>query len=175
MSAFHFSAPQNDWQSQPEYQPHFSYLDHNAGNAIATSTDDEQTSSMGSRPLPPSSQSHHRRSGPSKSLSSNYATRIHLLAEPVSTEREPLASFSQPGVDSLYSYHPTMTTYGVPGPETNIPTFSADPAGAEQGSQTDGEQENAPMQGELEGTADDAPSQTTAEGRADKRKTNRFR
>lgn len=75
----------------------------------------------------------------------------------------------------MYSYHPTVTTYGLAGPETSIPTFSQDPAGAEQGSQSDGELENAPIQGEMDGTADNASSQITAEGRIDKRKTNRFR
>lgn len=175
MSAFNFSTPQSDWHNQAEYQPSLSYAGQNEGNAIATSTDSEQTSSMRRRPLPTSSQSYRCRSGPTRSLSSNYATTTHLLAEPVSTERELLISFSQPGLDSFYSHHPPLTLYGVPGTENGLPTFPRDPAGAEQGSPSDGEMENVSTQGEHEGTTDDAPSQTTAEGRVDKRKTNRFR
>ena len=175
MSAFTFSTPQSDWENQPEYQLPLSYPGHNTGAVIVTRTDGEQTSSMRSQGLFPSSQSYHCSSDPARSLSSDYPTPIHLLAEPVSAEHEPVASFSQAGLDSLYSYHPTLTTYRVPGSEISIPTFSHDVAGTEQGSQTDGEQEIVSMQGEVEGTADDAPSQITAEGRVDKRKTNRFR
>ncbi len=173
MSAFPFSTPQNDWQNQPEYQTPLSYHGHHEGSAIATITDSEQTSGLRSPPLLTSSQSYHYRSGPPGAVSSNYATPIHLLAEPVSTEREPL--ISQLGLDSLYSYQPPVTGCGVPGSGTGIPTFPCDPSGVEDDSPSDGEMENAQTQGELESTADDAPSQTTAEGRVDKRKTNRFR
>lgn len=175
MSAFAFSTPHNDWQTLAESQAPLPYACHNEGPATATGTDAELTSSIRHRPLHTSSQSYHYRSGPSRNTSSNYTTPIHLLAEPVSTERDPITSFSQPGLDSLYSYHPSVTPYRVPGSETGIPTFPRDPSGAEQGSPSDEEMESAPAQGELEGTADDAPSQTSTEGRVDKRKTNRFR
>lgn len=173
MSAFPFSTPQSDWQNQPEYQTPFSYPDHHEGSAIATITDSEQTSSLRSPPLLISSQSYHYRSGPPRSVSSAYATPIHLLAEPISTEHEPL--ISRLGLDSLYSYQHPVTGCGVPGSGSDIPTFPCDPSGVEDGSPSDGEMETAPIQGELESTADDAPSQLTAEGRVDKRKTNRFR
>ena len=175
MSAFTFSPSQTDWQIQPEYLAPFSFPGELTGTTMASSINGEQMSAIPSQPLPTPSPSYHCHSSPPTSLSSNYATPIHLLAEPVTTEDEPLASFSQPEMSSQYTYPPAVTTYGVSGSDTSVPTCPQDPAEAEQGSQTDGEQENAPISRELESAADDAPSQSTVESRLDKRKTNRFR